>query len=187
MSLMTSSPRSQEYCQKAIKMDDTSGTCATVVVVKGNEALVANIGDCRAIVCMEGEKKPKAVTPDHRADVPEEERRISEAGGSVKNGRIHNLSPSRVFGDIDVKTIVGANVVIPTPDVDRISMVGGKGFMIVASDGVWDHVSNQAASDLVKKSLKKNADPNIAAHALVEKAFKNRSYDDITCAILVWE
>eukprot|EP00510_Aplanochytrium_minuta_P002367 CAMPEP_0184017544 /NCGR_PEP_ID=MMETSP0954-20121128/7600_1 /TAXON_ID=627963 /ORGANISM="Aplanochytrium sp, Strain PBS07" /LENGTH=289 /DNA_ID=CAMNT_0026298801 /DNA_START=333 /DNA_END=1199 /DNA_ORIENTATION=- len=176
----------EEYCEKAKQNDDTSGTCATVVVVKGDEAIVANIGDCRAVVVKEGDKKAKSVTKDHRADTPDEERRISEAGGKVQNGRILNLSPSRVFGDIDVKSLVGANVVIPTPDVDRVKLNGSKGFMIVASDGLWDVVSNQTAADIVKKSLKSKGDADLAAHLLVEKAVKQRSLDDITVAVLVW-
>lgn len=175
----------EDYCNQAMKEDDTSGSCATVVVVRNDEALVANIGDCRAIIVVEN-GKPISVTEEHRAEL--EEKRISAAGGKVSNGRIGNLSPSRVFGDIDVKSMVPAGVVIPTPNIERLKLEGKSGFIVVASDGVWDYLSNTEVKKYVSKALKSsNNDPQVAAEKLVKIASVDRkSHDDVTAAVVVW-
>jgi len=179
----------EEFVNVAVEEDDTSGSCATVVLVRKEEALVANIGDCKAIAVVDVNDKSdsyETLTGDHRADAPDESERINLAGGSVVDGRVCNLQPSRSFGDIDVKEIVGDGVVIPTPEVSRIKIKPG-GFMIVATDGLWDSVDTDSVVQCAKETLKAtNFNAEAAAEELVELAVEYKSTDDITVAVLVW-
>lgn len=177
----------EDFIELAVEADDTSGSCATIVIVKNSEALVANIGDCKAIAIPDfNDDKFNILTGDHRADAEDELERINKAGGSVIEGRVCNLQPSRSFGDLDVKEVVGEGVVIPTPEVSRITMRSG-GFMIIATDGLWDSAGEEDVIKKAKDELKaSNFDPQIVANSLVRYAVEENSTDDITVSVIVW-
>lgn len=178
-----------DFSAIATEEEDTSGSCATVVIVRGANALVANIGDIKAIAVphdYDETKKFVILTGDHRADADEEMLRIERAGGSVVEGRIYNLQPSRSFGDLDVKEVVGAGIVIPTPEVRSIRMKVG-GFLIVATDGVWDSISDEDVVTFTREALKTHDnDVGSVAEALVQHAADEGSSDDITVSVLLW-
>lgn len=183
----------KEFCEAATAVDDNSGACATIVIVKDNEALVANVGDCKAVLCG-SDGRVRRITADHRAGVPAENRRVTDAGGSVYRGRVlsvdrsqsvTSLEPSRTFGDADAKRFAGVGVIIPTPYTSRISIAPGDIF-IVATDGLWDVVSSEGAAKLCKRALRKSRyDPDHASKTLANKAIVNRSSDDISIAVLI--
>lgn len=63
---------------------------------------VANVGDCRAVLCRGGKAIP--VTQDHTPSVPSEAARVEAAGGFVSRCRVNGiLGVSRSFGDIHCK------------------------------------------------------------------------------------
>lgn len=178
----------EKFVEIANEEDDTSGSCATVVIVKGYEALIANIGDVKAIAVPDiSEESYLILTGDHRADAEEEQERIERAGGSVVDGRVGNLQPSRSFGDIDVKEIVGDGVVIPTPEVSNVRMQKG-GFMIVATDGLWDNVSDTNVVSVAKDAIiNKHLDVEAVANELVKLAVNLDATDDVTVSVLYWD
>lgn len=57
-------------------------------------------------------------------------------------------------------------------------------FLVLASDGVWDVMSNQRSTDIVRKVLVECADPEAAARKVVEEAKVQDSRDNITAAVL---
>lgn len=64
---------------------DRSGSCALVALVRDGELVVANCGDCRAVLVM-GEAPALLVeqlTDDHKPNAPAERARIEAAGGFV--------------------------------------------------------------------------------------------------------
>ena len=72
-------------------LPSTSGTTATVVILKGRTLYIAHVGDSRAALGrLNKEKKLQAValTADHKPDVPSEKTRIESLGGKVlsRNG-----------------------------------------------------------------------------------------------------
>ncbi|KAL6054054.1 protein-serine/threonine phosphatase [Balamuthia mandrillaris] len=92
--------------------EDDSGSCATVVVSYYHHLIVANLGDCRAVLARyrpqkkRGEAAYSAVelSRDHKATDPEELRRMEERGGFVVNNRAFGiLAIARSFGDRTVK------------------------------------------------------------------------------------
>lgn len=63
---------------------------------------VANVGDCRAVLCRAGEAV--VITEDHTPSIPSEAARVEAAGGFVSRGRVNGiLGVSRSFGDIHCK------------------------------------------------------------------------------------
>jgi serine/threonine protein phosphatase PrpC len=79
---------------------------------------------------------------DHKPNSREERSRIEDAGGVVvwagtwRVGGV--LAVSRAFGDRPLKRYV-----IPTPDIRDESLTQDDDCLILASDGLWDVVSNQ--------------------------------------------
>lgn len=72
-------------------LPSTSGTTATVVILKGRTLYIAHVGDSGAALGrMNRENKLQAVplTADHKPDVPSEKLRIESLGGKVlsRNG-----------------------------------------------------------------------------------------------------
>lgn len=152
---------------------------------------VANLGDCRAILC---NKSNIAIplTKDHKPNTYEEKNRILALGGQIKldgnDWRIKDLSVSRAFGDLDATPFV-TNV----PELFRYEISKNDKFIIMGCDGIWDVMSNQDAVDFVLESLdytsnKKNQqntnNKSNIAKLLGEQAIKKGSQDNITVIIL---
>jgi serine/threonine protein phosphatase PrpC len=148
------------------KMTSTAGTCVNVCTVAGRFVWCANLGDCRASLVplqvptgMPQERAtPKAssivwLSRDHKASLPDEMRRIKAAGGTVIDGRVDGLEPSRTLGDFDVKTSVNKGVISIEPEVRRHELGDGvspaQAILIIASDGVWDVMAGQDVCDLI--------------------------------------
>jgi len=187
------------------------GTTSTVVYMKGAEVLVACSGDSRAVMGTNqgGKVIASDLSRDHKPDHPQEMARIVAAGGTVSmpgpnnrparvwaNGRV-GLAMSRSLGDGLCKRCG----VIPDPEVMRktlslpSSLPGTKpigehdsfdSFIIVASDGVWEFISSQAACELVAKY----ESATDACTALVQEAeaswkrFEGSYRDDITAIVV---
>lgn len=70
--------------------------------------LVANAGDCRAVLCRKGEAID--MSGDHRPIFPSEKKRVEESGGYVEDGYLNGvLSVSRALGDWDLKLPKGSD------------------------------------------------------------------------------
>jgi protein phosphatase 1L len=169
---------------------ENSGSCVAMTVIHRNKVLVAHSGDCRAVLYVAGEIKQ--LTTDHRPSDPNEFKRIMENGGRIENGRLYGvLAPSRCFGDNDVRSRIPEGVLISEPsvsscEVDEQKIRTKTCFMIVATDGVWDAMNNEAACEIVAKALIKNGNnPEVAAAKLVEEASK-KTADDVTVSIVLW-
>jgi protein phosphatase PTC2/3 len=138
----------------------TSGTTCVTVYLKENRFYVANCGDSRAIMASKdstGKIVPKAFTRDHKPDDPEELERIQKWGGFVcppheegLSARVYldpqftmiGLAMARSIGDHAVKNVG----VIAEPEVKIFDLDPADEFLIMASDGVWEFISNEVSS-----------------------------------------
>lgn len=85
----------------ALKQEQ-AGTTAVVVVVKDDKVFCANVGDSRAVACVNG--LPEALSNDHKPSNQTEYDRITAAGGWVDCNRVNgNLALSRALGDFIFK------------------------------------------------------------------------------------
>ncbi|KAG1439030.1 hypothetical protein G6F56_012433 [Rhizopus delemar] len=67
--------------------DDHSGCTAIVVLVDNDVIYVGNVGDSRAVISTGG--KASALSKDHKPNDANESKRIKNAGGHIKNGRVN--------------------------------------------------------------------------------------------------
>ncbi|KAE8658572.1 putative protein phosphatase 2C 51 [Hibiscus syriacus] len=93
-----------------------------------------------------------ALSFDHKPDSPDELERVEAAGGWVINWNGHRvlgvIATSRSIGDECLKPFVSCK-----PDVTVIEVTDGDEFLILATDGLWDVVTNELACRLVRRCL----------------------------------
>jgi serine/threonine protein phosphatase PrpC len=99
----------------------------------------------------------------------------------MKGEKYPGIDISRTLGDQIAKTIG----VVNTPEINEIELTGNECFIIVASDGIWEFLSNDRVKDIVLPFYLKN-DPQSAVNSLISIAAiewdnDGSARDDITC------
>lgn len=151
-----------------------SGSCALVCCVRSDTLFVANAGDCRAVLCRNGQAIDLSV--DHKPELEQEQERIEAAGGWVEQddpsdiARVNgNLGVARAIGDLSMKQNPALpahqQIIIPTPEVEVVQRSPKDEFMILACDGVWDVLSSDAAVDKVRRWLGRRSDMEERLHS----------------------
>ncbi|KAL3586787.1 hypothetical protein D5086_013654 [Populus alba] len=177
---------------------ETVGSTAVVAIICSSHIIVANCGDSRAVLCRG--KEPMALSVDHKPNREDEYARIEAAGGKVIQWNGH-----RVFGVLAMSRSIGDRYlkpwIIPEPEVMFIPRAKEDECLILASDGLWDVMSNEEACDLARKRIlvwhKKNGvalsssrsegiDPaaQAAAEFLSNRALQKGSKDNITVIVV---
>ncbi|KAI3955418.1 hypothetical protein MKW98_018519 [Papaver atlanticum] len=137
-------------CELQTPKCDAVGSTAVVSVVTPDKIIVSNCGDSRAVLCRGGKAVPLSV--DHKPDRPDELVRIQEAGGRV----IYWDGP-RVLGVLAMSRAIGDNYlkpyVISEPEITITDRTAEDDCMILASDGLWDVVSNETACNIARMCL----------------------------------
>ncbi|PON50754.1 Protein phosphatase 2C [Parasponia andersonii] len=138
-------------CELQTPECDAVGSTAVVAVVTTEKIVVANCGDSRAVLCRNG--KPVPLSFDHKPDRPDELNRIQAAGGRV----IYWDGP-RVLGVLAMSRAIGDNYLKPyvscEPEVTIANRTAGDDCLILASDGLWDVVSNETACGVTRMCLR---------------------------------
>ncbi|KAH0734010.1 hypothetical protein KY285_009717 [Solanum tuberosum] len=177
---------------------ETVGSTAVVAVVCSSHIIVANCGDSRAVLCRG--KEPMALSVDHKPNREDEYKRIEAAGGKVIQWNGH-----RVFGVLAMSRSIGDKYlkpwIIPDPEVTFIPRTKDDDCLILASDGLWDVMTNEEACDMARKRIlmwhKKygatlpvergeGIDPasQAAAECLSNRALQKGSKDNITVIVV---
>ena len=179
--------------QDAAETDErTMGSTAVVAVVGTRRIFVANCGDSRAVLCRGGVAVP--LSTDHKPNRPDEMERVEAAGGRVINWDGYRvlgvLSTSRSIGDYYLKPYV-----IAEPEITMTERTEKDEFLILASDGLWDVLSNEVACRVTRQCLSGNAAkmfPKMvnrhsaaeAAALLAELALSRGSKDNISIVVV---
>ncbi|KAL4556894.1 hypothetical protein LXL04_035060 [Taraxacum kok-saghyz] len=137
-------------CELQTPQCDAVGSTAVVAVVTPEKIVVSNCGDSRAVLCRNGVAIP--LSSDHKPDRPDELARIEEAGG-----RVIYWDGARVLGVLAMSRAIGDNYlkpyVIPEPEVTVTERTAEDECLILASDGLWDVVSNDVACNVARMCL----------------------------------
>lgn len=162
----------------------TCGTTATIVLLSGEDLVVAHVGDSRAVINCGG--RALRLCEDHRPGRADETARIESAGGLILRVggtyRVNGaLAVSRAIGDRGLKEYVVAD-----PDIITRKLSESDEFLVVASDGLWDFVTDQECVDIAKASLPEVTPSALenAAKTLVEVACERGSNDDVSVVIV---
>ncbi|GAV71654.1 PP2C domain-containing protein [Cephalotus follicularis] len=165
-------------------VSSSCGTTALTALVLGRHLLVANAGDCRAVLCRKG--VAVEMSQDHRPSFLPERKRVEDIGGYFEEGYLNGyLSVTRALGDWDLKFPLGsASPLIADPDVKQAMLTEDDEFLIIGCDGVWDVISSQCAVSLVRRGLRRHDDPQQCARELVMEAARLNSSDNLTVVII---
>ncbi|XP_050216796.1 protein phosphatase 2C 16-like isoform X2 [Mercurialis annua] len=177
---------------------ETVGSTAVVAVISSSHIIIANCGDSRAVLYRG--KEPIALSVDHKPNREDEYARIEAAGGKVIQWNGH-----RVFGVLAMSRSIGDRYlkpwIIPEPEVTFTPRAKEDECLILASDGLWDVMTNEEACDLARRRIlvwyKKNGtalppergdgiDPaaQAAAEYLSNRALQKGSKDNITVIVV---
>jgi len=214
----------------------SGSTCITILVAGSagkRRVVVANAGDCRALVATEGwggKTVTSQLSIDQTPDRPDERKRIEQLGGVV--GMVNpnanpmavvspeetvklgvDLGPVRVFwpdGSFEapyescfpglaMSRSLGDSClddigVFPIPEVTVRALKPKDRFMVVASDGVWQVMSNEQVAQTV---IAAKGDATAACRAIYERSAHawatergadGRGYrDDISVFVIYFE
>jgi len=158
-----------------------SGTTAVTVLKQGKHLVIGNVGDSRAIMGTRDENgilKAIQLTVDLKPNLPQEADRIREYKGRVfalhdepEVSRVWlpyddspGLAMARAFGDFCLKDYG----VISVPEVSYRQLTERDLFIVLASDGIWDVLSNDEVVHIVASAPTRST----AARALVESAVR---------------
>lgn len=156
------------------RMTCASGTTATVVLVTPEWIICANVGDSRTVL------DAKALSQDHKPNLPHERTRILNANGNTYWGRVDGqLAVSRALGDYEFKSYETHHLspdyftttstkedhrtfcqsrlkVSCFPDVTchtRKASSKPHSCLILACDGIWDVISDWEANYWIQQRL----------------------------------
>ncbi|KAL5576826.1 hypothetical protein UlMin_018525 [Ulmus minor] len=164
-----------EFLKSKNNQNRDAGSTASTAILVGDRLLVENVGDSKAVICRGG--NASAVSRDHKPDQTDERQRIEDAGGFVITWRVGGvLVVSRAFGGRLLKQYVFADSEIQEENIDN-----SLEFLFLASDGLWDVVTNEPLRMFRSATVAVEASYFVAVNVKFEVNFKCR----ITLYILV--
>ncbi|KAF5727325.1 phosphatase 2C family protein [Tripterygium wilfordii] len=167
-----------------LKEDIHGGSCCVTALIREGNLVVSNAGDCCAVISNQG--IAEALTSDHRPSREDEKDRVLSKGAYVD--KIHgvwriqgSLAVSRGIGDRQLKQWV-----IAEPETKICRIKPEHELLILASDGLWDKVSNQEAVDVARPFCLgiDNPEPLSACKRLADLAVSRGSCDDISIMLI---
>ncbi|XP_072963704.1 probable protein phosphatase 2C 27 isoform X1 [Typha angustifolia] len=165
-------------------LDRSSGTTALAALIFGRMLLIANAGDCRAVLGKRG--RAVELSRDHKPNCKSERLRIEKLGGIVYDGYLNGqLSVARALGDWHMKGVKGsAHPLIAEPELQEIVLTEEDEFLIMGCDGLWDVMSSQCAVTMARKELMIHNDPERCSRELVREALKRNTCDNLTVVVI---
>ncbi|EEF48298.1 probable protein phosphatase 2C 22 [Ricinus communis] len=163
----------------------TSGTTALAALVIGRSLVVANAGDCRAVLCRRG--KAIEMSRDHKPVCIKERKRIEASGGHVFDGYLNGLlSVARAIGDWHMEGMKDKDggPLSAEPELMTTQLTEEDEFLIIGCDGMWDVFRSQNAVDFARRRLQEHNDPVMCSKDLVNEALKRKSGDNLAVVVV---
>ena len=164
------------------------GSTFLIALKYGEVLFIANGGDCRAI--MNSDINVQPITTDHKPSLQREYERIIGGGGFVT---FNPMDAPRVNGNLAVSRSVGDFYLYPhvtwVPDIYIVKLDSKNNLLVMASDGLWDTMSNEEVNNIFISNIVKNNNTityNIlhdSANECMEMARTKGSTDNITILV----
>jgi hypothetical protein len=152
------------------------------LALENDELVVANCGDSRAILFSAGQTL--ALTRDHIPTDEDERQRIVNQGGAVIGGRLQGqLGVSRAFGNYEFKE---SQVLSAEPEVHQVTLTSESELLVVGSDGLYEHFTNEEIIGYIKNGLQNSSLENVIKE-LVAEAMDRGSEDNITILVVKFD
>ncbi|KAI3875045.1 hypothetical protein MKW98_019618 [Papaver atlanticum] len=165
-----------------------SGTTALTALVYGRSLVVANAGDCRAVLCRRG--KAVEMSRDHKPICIKERTRIEASGGYIDDGYLNGqLNVARALGDWHMEGLKHQNggPLSAEPELMRTRLTEEDEFLIMGCDGIWDVFRSQNAVDFARRKLQEHNDPIRCSKELVDEALKRKSGDNLSVVVVCFD
>ena len=191
-----------------------SGSTCNLIIQLGDHIICANTGDSRAILIFEEKNnnikeediiKNNKIFPlsiDCKPSLPKEKERILKKGGILsrlknsehkefgplrvflKGSLLPGLSMSRSFGD---KLCKGIGIIVD-PLIKEYNLNKDVKYILIASDGIWEYLSNEQIMSIGNKYYEMN-DPDNFCQDLIKISTElweknSRNIDDITLIVI---
>ncbi|XP_020242329.1 probable protein phosphatase 2C 27 isoform X2 [Asparagus officinalis] len=165
----------------------SSGTTALTAMIFGRSLLVANAGDCRAVLSRLG--SAIEMSKDHRPCCLKERKRIESLGGYIDDGYLNGqLGVTRALGDWHIEGMKEINSphgpLSAEPELKMITLTKDDEFLIIGSDGLFDVFTNQNAVDFARRRLQEHNDVKVCCKELVEEAMRRGAVDNLTVVLV---
>lgn len=180
---------------------NSSGSTCVLVVINSDKIYCANCGDSRAIMLSGKNGSIISLSRDHKPDLPDERRRIEQQGGRVD--RVYGMGPFRVwlknenYPGLAMSRSIGDGVahsvgVSDIPEIKEFVIEKEEPIaLVVASDGVWEFMSNEDVKGIVEKYYySKNTEgcsKEIVEKSLEKWKMEGYAVDDITVIVVFFE
>lgn len=196
-SFLRANQKLKEHC----RMDSVrtnvavSGCTATLVLQIGRVAYLAHVGDSRAMVCTlrDGHLALKYVTEDHKPTRTDERTRIGSSNGEVrllenetvprlfiKGKNFPGIAVSRAFGD----SVAASAGLICEPEVAILELTSEDAFIFVASDGIWEFLTEPEILMLIEDNSWENAASVLVESSWAQWLQHEDCSDDMTVLLL---
>nr|XP_043631631.1 probable protein phosphatase 2C 33 isoform X2 [Erigeron canadensis] len=146
-----------------------SGTTAVTLIKQGQHLIIGNIGDSRAVLCTRDNDNslvPVQLTVDLKPNLPGRVFALRDEPDVARvwlpNNDAPGLAMARAFGDFCLKDFG----LISVPEVTYRCLTEKDEFVVLATDGIWDVLSNEEVIEIVA-SVESHS---LAARAVVESA-----------------
>ena len=179
---------------------DFSGSTCNILMLINNSIICANVGDSRAIVVEMDDNlnfKSISISIDHHPTVNSEKERILAKGGIIKacdtdgplrvwvnDSAYYGACNTRSMGDVVLKKAG----IISIPEIIEYNINSHTAFIVLASDGVWEFLSNDDVINIIKPYFF-NGQIQLAAQKLIQISTQKwllneqSERDDITCVL----
>ncbi|CAF5079954.1 unnamed protein product [Rotaria sp. Silwood1] len=163
---------------------DHIGSVCIATLISPEKIFFINLGDSRGII-ISNDGKVLLSTKDHKPNVQKEKERIRRAGGRIT--RVGNdilrvesqLAMTRALGDYSLDK----NIVTAIPDLIQYERDSSAEYIIIASDGIWDVMSNEQVASFVSQRISNTTLENIISQ-LFDQCLKQESSDNMTAYII---
>ncbi|KAM1173234.1 hypothetical protein ACFX13_026592 [Malus domestica] len=164
-----------------------SGTTALTAMIFGRSLLVANAGDCRAVLSRCG--VAIEMSRDHRPCCTKERTRIESLGGYIDDGFLNGeLGVTRALGNWHLEGMkdVGerGGPLSAEPELKLMTLSKDDEFLIIGSDGIWDVFTSRNAVDFARRRLQEHNDVKLCCKQIVEEAIKRGATDNLTLVMV---
>ena len=183
-----------------------SGSTLLVILIYGNQLVCSNVGDSRAVLGRfeNGVWDSVVLSSDHNVKRKDEKKRILASGGRVdyafdemglavgplrvwlQDENIPGLAMTRSIGD-KISKVIGVN---SDPEVVMRKLQSDDLFIVLASDGLWEKVTNEEVVEIVAQYCDGKNVEDATAHLVNEATRRWRKHDyrdDITVIVVFFQ
>lgn len=174
------------------QQQDRSGCTCVTCMVTPTHLVAANAGDSRLVLRLVDKTEPLSF--DHKPYDDKERLRIEAAGGCVSMKRVDgDLAVSRALGDFQYKDSdslpAEQQKVTALPDIISRPRSGNDRYLVIACDGIWDVLSNDASTAFVDDLVADTgeSDMGLVAEEMLDHCLRLDSRDNMTAMVVAFD